>query len=66
MDLEDALEELSRETTELSYRLQVVEEEVQKLTSEIDVVEEVKELQELVKYILKRIKLTPSSDEQED
>ena len=65
MDLEDAVEEIARETTEINYRLKAVEDEVQNL-SKIDIVEEIKELKELVKYILTRMKLAPPSSDSED
>lgn len=65
MDLEDAVEEIARETTEINYRLKSVEDEVQNL-SKIDIVEEIKELKELVKYILTRMKLAPPSSDTDD
>lgn len=59
--IEDTIDELCKEATEMDYRLKAVEDELRNL-SKIDLVEEVKELKELVKYILERIKPTPQSN----
>lgn len=66
MDLEDTVDELSKETTEISYRLRALEEEVEKLTTDREILEEIKDLKEDVKYILRKMKLAPPSDSEED